>query len=212
MRSKKIMIGRSILNRRKRGFTAQDIYLDADADMSYVLKGIRAQVAAGTLVETRVDDNGRKHYKLAPVVKKTNKVVAPTEPLWVSLVKQRITHFGRGGSAAVAKELEVSPATISGINTGNYPAKTTDLEARVLAKYVNEVVDCPKLGEIKREVCMQKLSTAQAVGVKGPAHLRKIRAACLQCKGGGIHKSGCEKKMLVKLKEASLLPTFNDAA
>ena len=106
-----------------------------------------------------------------------------SSPLWVSLVKQRIEQLGKGGGAAVACELGVSPATISGIVTGKYPASTETIERKVLDKYAGDDISCPILGGIKRSVCMDKLTAATTVGIVGSKPQRRLMAACLECKG-----------------------------
>lgn len=185
----RIKIERSVYNRKKRGFTAQDIYRDSEADMSYVLKVIRDQVAEDKLIQDGL--KGRKRFfRAKPQVTLTPATeAADTTPLWVVLVKKRIDQLGKGGSAAVAKELDVSPATVSGIVTGNYPANTDNLKIKVLARYARNDIKCPVIGNIKMQVCMDNLTAAVTIGVVGSKPKRRLRAACLQCKGL-VHNCG----------------------
>lgn len=188
--SVKVKIERAILNRQKKGFVARDIYKDSEADMSYVLKVIRLQVAAGDLMQVDKDDQGRNRYRSKPQMKM--QVIAgdaDSGPLWLSLVKQRIEQLGKGGAAAVAHELGVSPSTISGIVNGTYPASTDGVERKVLERYAGDDIVCPVLGDIKRSVCMGNLSAAVKIGIVGSKPQRKLMAACLECKGL-VHNCG----------------------
>lgn len=186
----KLKIERSILNNQKKGFTARDIYNESEADMSYVLKVLREQVRDGHLVEVKTDPSGRKHYKAKPTLRQAS---TPAEeaavPLWIALLKERIEQLGKGGAAAVAAELNVSPSAVSGVVNGNYPASTELIEQKVIEKYADEEINCPVLGPMKRAACMNNLSAANKLGVVGSKPQRKLMAACLQCKGL-VHNCG----------------------
>ena len=186
----KLKIERSILNNQKKGFTARDIYNESEADMSYVLKVLRAQVKEGALIEVKTEANGRKHYKAKPTLRlKSPPAEEAAVPLWIALLKERIEQLGKGGAAAVAAELNVSPSTISGVVNGNYCASTELIEQKVIEKYADGQVNCPVLGPVKRAACMGNLSAANKLGVVGSKPQRKLMAACLQCKGL-VHNCG----------------------
>jgi len=61
---------------------------------------------------------------------------------WLDLLRSRVDQLG--SIVAVARELGYSRTSISTVLSGNYPAKTTALQNKVVATYTR--CDCPYLG------------------------------------------------------------------
>ncbi|WP_310598817.1 helix-turn-helix transcriptional regulator [Desulfobulbus sp.] len=100
---------------------------------------------------------------------------------WLQILRQRTEIVGR---AEVAREMAVSPATISLLLSGKYPASTEQMQARVMKIYGRDgKVSCPVLGEIEPGKCAELWNKAKTLGVKGSnASMIRQRKACLKCK------------------------------
>ncbi|MBN9471699.1 MAG: transcriptional regulator [Bosea sp.] len=57
-------------------------------------------------------------------------------------------------SRAVAKRLGYSDAVISYVLANRYPGDLPKLFAKVRGAYLGETVDCPELGEMTRDTCL----------------------------------------------------------
>lgn len=98
------------------------------------------------------------------------------------LLRQRIREVKT--QAAVAAELGISPAALSGYLGGNYGADTSLLVAKIKHKYKDSVVACPVLGKIVMAACMVNRDKAEALGVSGTnPKIRALRKQCLKCLG-----------------------------
>jgi transcriptional regulator with XRE-family HTH domain len=75
----------------------------------------------------------------------------PQEPEWLAALRRACKESPQ---AAVARRLGVSPATISQVLKGTYRADLSGIEQRVRGALFGETVDCPILGDIKRNVCL----------------------------------------------------------
>ncbi len=99
---------------------------------------------------------------------------------WLEILRQRAEVAGK---AVTARELGVSPATISLLLSGKYPASTENMERRVMKMYGRGgMVVCPVLGEIEPAKCAELWNKAMELKVKGsnPMAIRQ-RKACLKC-------------------------------
>jgi hypothetical protein len=99
---------------------------------------------------------------------------------WLEILRQRAAVVGR---AEVAREIDVSAATISLLLSGKYPASTEQMRTRVMKMYGSGgKVACPLLGEIEPGKCAELWNKAKTLGVKGSnASMIKQRKACLKC-------------------------------
>ncbi|MEN8134298.1 MAG: hypothetical protein ABFS18_02010 [Thermodesulfobacteriota bacterium] len=100
---------------------------------------------------------------------------------WLKILKQQVE---AKGAATVAREVGISPTSLSLILAGKYPAKTANVERKVLAVYGTEsgLVACPALGEIEPALCAQNFNLAKKIGVRcgNPATL-KLYKTCIKC-------------------------------
>ncbi len=99
---------------------------------------------------------------------------------WMHILQQQAASRSR---ADVARELGVSPSTISLVLAGKYPASTAGIEARVMALYgCDGKVRCPVMGLISPSLCVTCWERAKKIGVRcgNPATIRLYRA-CLKC-------------------------------
>ena len=100
---------------------------------------------------------------------------------WLKILKQQVKEKG---AATVAREVGISPASLSLVLAEKYPAKTDNVERKVISIYgtVSGLIDCPVLGEIEPAVCAEKHNLANLVGMKcgNPATL-KLYKTCLKC-------------------------------
>ncbi|PZP11119.1 MAG: transcriptional regulator, partial [Sphingomonas hengshuiensis] len=62
----------------------------------------------------------------------------------------------RGSQAAVARRFGVSGSQISHVLANTYPSPTDRLEQLVRGAYLGAVVNCPVLGEIERDRCLEE--------------------------------------------------------
>ena len=98
---------------------------------------------------------------------------------WLTILKQAVEKSSR---QAVADRLEVSRTTISLVMSGQYPAKTDKIAAKVLDVYAR--LTCPHSGaEISHAEC-RALSTS-SVPTSSPQAMRHWRA-CQSCANKGV--------------------------
>jgi DNA-binding transcriptional regulator YdaS (Cro superfamily) len=80
--------------------------------------------------------------------------------------------------AAVARDLELSPATLSQVLKGTYGASTSRIEARVRGALMAERVRCPVLGDLPMDQCQCE----QGMGSRATSPLRlSLARTCPTC-------------------------------
>lgn len=84
----------------------------------------------------------------------------------------------RQGQAAVARVLGFSPATVSLVLRGKYPAESGAIQKKVEELLLDEQVICPEMGEIGVEVCLEQQK--KRFSTANPQRVRMWRA----CRGG----------------------------
>lgn len=72
------------------------------------------------------------------------------EAPWIATLRAACA---RHGQAHVARQLNVSPATVSQVLAGKYKADTRHIQARAEGSLMGIYVDCPAVGEIPRDRC-----------------------------------------------------------
>lgn len=98
---------------------------------------------------------------------------------WLAIL---VRHVETKGRPTVARELDVSAATLSLVLSGKYPASTEHVEKKVMSIYGHGgKVQCPVLGEIDPALCTDKWELAHKVrGAGNPATIR-LYIACRKC-------------------------------
>lgn len=92
----------------------------------------------------------------------------------------------RESQTAVARRLGVSGSRISHVLANTYPSPTDRLEQLVRGVYLGAVVNCPVLGEIERDRCLEEQ-------VKPFAATSATRAQLFRaCRGGCPHAIHCK--------------------
>lgn len=73
------------------------------------------------------------------------------EPTWLAALRRACEEKSQ---AAVARRLGLSPATVNQTLKGNYKGNLGAIEERVRGALLGLTVDCPILGDIRRNVCL----------------------------------------------------------
>lgn len=98
---------------------------------------------------------------------------------WIAILQR---HAEMKGRSAVARELGVSPSTISLILSDKYPASTAHIEKRVVSMYGNSgKVNCPQLGEIDPSKCADNWERAHKIRSAGNPATIRLYIACRKC-------------------------------
>ena len=96
-------------------------------------------------------------------------------PDWVKALALACDKSSQG---SVARELEVSAATVNQVLANSYKGRMDRVENRVRGQYMKETVGCPVLGEISKRDCQAH----QARKFRGTNPLRvKLFQACKTC-------------------------------
>lgn len=74
-------------------------------------------------------------------------------PVWVEILA---TEAARTSASAVAKRIGYSVTVVSMVIRANYAGDIGKIEAKVRGVYMGELVDCPVLGEIERDRCVNE--------------------------------------------------------
>jgi hypothetical protein len=98
---------------------------------------------------------------------------------WFAILERHVAAKGR---PVVARELDVSAATLSLVLSDQYPASTKNVEKKVMSIYGHDgKVRCPVLGEIEPSLCTDNWERAQKIkGAGNPATIR-LYIACRKC-------------------------------
>lgn len=99
---------------------------------------------------------------------------------WRKILAQQVAEKSAG---EVARELGISPTTVSLVLSGKYGASTDNIERKVSAIYGDGgQVTCPVLGRIDPSRCADTWELAHKIGVRAgnPAKI-KLYKTCLKC-------------------------------
>jgi len=101
--------------------------------------------------------------------------------IWLQLLKQRVESVEV--AAIVARELEISPTTLSLVLADKYPASTERIERKVLRLYSDGgMITCPILGAIDIGKCTVTNERARKIGSRaGNPRTVRLYKACLKC-------------------------------
>ena len=97
------------------------------------------------------------------------------EPLWLTELRAQVRATSQ---RKVALEIGYSPSTISQVLTGKYPGDLTKVEAAVRGVYLGETLNCPVLGEIGTDRCLQERQ--KPYSNTSPVRVKLYRA-CRSC-------------------------------
>ena len=70
---------------------------------------------------------------------------------WVAVLRKQCENRSQ---IAVAKELGYSPAVVNQVLKGSYKGNLTTVEMTVKGRFMNNVVECPVVGEIATHICL----------------------------------------------------------
>lgn len=100
--------------------------------------------------------------------------------IWLEILRRQIANRT---TSLVARELAVSPTTISLVLSGKYGASTDKIERRVMRIYGNgDGITCPVLGRISPLKCVETWELAGKIGSKaGNPRTIRLYKACLKC-------------------------------
>lgn len=98
---------------------------------------------------------------------------------WMSILSRKVEAKGR---TEIARELNLSAATLCLILNNKYPASTENIEKRIMAMYGHGgKVQCPVLGEIEPAICTVKWERAHRVKSVGNPATSRLYIACRKC-------------------------------
>lgn len=97
---------------------------------------------------------------------------------WLDALRQACTDSSQ---AAVARRLKVSPAMISQVLNGVYRGDMARIQGLIEGVYCQKTVQCPVLGEIGLDVCLNW--QAEPFKPVNPTRVKLFRA----CRGGCPH-------------------------
>jgi len=100
--------------------------------------------------------------------------------MWIEILRRQIANRS---TSTVARELGVSPTTISLVLSGKYGASTGKIERKVMRIYGNgDGITCPVLGRITPLRCVETWERAGKIGSKaGNPRTIRLYKACLKC-------------------------------
>lgn len=86
----------------------------------------------------------------------TSAAIAAT---WVEVLRE---HAARSGQAATARLIGYSPTVVNQVLKGKYPGDLCAVEQRVMGALMGATVDCPVVGELPRNKCLDHQKAAFA--------------------------------------------------
>lgn len=98
-------------------------------------------------------------------------------PDWIAALAQACD---RTSQNRVAKDLGRSAAMISQVLTGKYPADLTDFRELVRGKLMSETVDCPILGDLPKDACLDWRKKSRSFDNVNSRRVQMYRA-CNRC-------------------------------
>ena len=97
---------------------------------------------------------------------------------WLEVLRDQCD---KTNQAAVSRALNYSPAVINQVLKGTYKGDLQRVEIAVKGLYMNEIVDCPMVGEIANHICLNYQK--QPFSAINPLRVQLYKA----CRGGCPH-------------------------
>lgn len=101
---------------------------------------------------------------------------------WLEVLQVRATHVPLG---VIADEIGYSKSTISRVLNGSYGGDIDAVKHAVQSVYLNNLVECPLLGEIERSACHQHQCRPFAATNPMRVQLHHACKTCPNNKNGG---------------------------
>jgi hypothetical protein len=107
-------------------------------------------------------------------------------PDWVFVLAEACD---RTSQNTVAKRLKYSGSVVSSILNNNYKGKSEAVEQAVRGVLMAEVLDCPVLGELRKNLCLEHQKRAQNFAATSTLRVRMYQS----CRGGCMHSRLSQK-------------------
>jgi hypothetical protein len=107
-------------------------------------------------------------------------------PDWVLVLAEACD---RTSQNVVAKRLKYSGSAVSSILRNNYKGRAEVIEKAVRGVLMAEVLECPVLGELRKNVCLDHQKRAQNFAATSTLRVRMYQS----CRGGCMHSRLSQK-------------------
>lgn len=109
-----------------------------------------------------------------------NDIIATNQPLWIKELRKQVELHGQ---KKVALEIGYSHALVSQVINGKYSGDLNSVERAVRGAYLGDTVNCPVMGELESNRCMQ--FQKEPFTATNPVRVKRFRA----CRSGCIYSS-----------------------
>jgi len=107
------------------------------------------------------------------------------EPVWLATLREQCRAKTQG---KVAEQIGYSPAVVNQVLQGKYPGDLKRVEKAVRGAFMGETCNCPVLGEIPVNLCLE--TQKKPFASTNPQRVRLYRA----CRAGCVNSQIGEKK------------------
>jgi hypothetical protein len=107
-------------------------------------------------------------------------------PDWVFILAEACD---RTSQNAVAKRLKYSGSVVSAILNNNYKGNAEAVEKSVRGVLMAETLECPVLGELRKNICLEHQTRAKVFSSTSTLRVRMFQA----CRGGCMHSRLSQK-------------------
>lgn len=83
----------------------------------------------------------------------TLELIQTDEPMWIQVLRQ---HRTQKGAKTVGEEIGYSQTVVSQVLNNKYPGVLAKVEKAVRGAYLGETVNCPVLGELAANRCLEE--------------------------------------------------------
>lgn len=96
-------------------------------------------------------------------------------------INERNDDTGKGGQAAVARELKCSGSLLTQVRKGGVPL-SSELQEKILASYSKETISCP---ELRTDIPYGDCAAHRRRPPTTDSYFARMYRACRSCKNGG---------------------------